>query len=318
MSSGFHIHINLLDFVLRSSSVQAGEINRLHMYFYGAASLILSVVIVATIYILKKFRQKENEAAQLKILSAKWEIPMIGIPLALVIFFFFMMLHTMHRVLPPVEAKQPDVVITGHQFWWEARYPAQHVTAANEIHLPVGRNILLKLNTADVIHDWWVPQFGNKMDLISGQDNYLWINIKSPGIYRGACSEFCGTQHAGMYIQVIAQAEEDYNEWLAHHEQNAVSINTPEIAKGAQIFQSKTCGNCHGIKGTIAKGRAGPDLTHLASRNTILTGLLTNNSENLKRWIQDPQKIKPGANMPKFFLDRGSLEALVAYLSSLQ
>lgn len=318
MQSGITLYINLLDFVLRSSSLQAKEINRLHIYFYEAAGIILLVVIATTIFMLKKFKQKNGEVQETKTLSARWEIPMIGIPLVLVVFFFYMSLRTMQHVLPSAEGKQPDVVITGHQFWWEAQYPANGVVTANEIHLPVGKTILLKLNSADVIHDWWVPQFGNKMDLINGRDNYLWVNITAPGIYKGACSEFCGAQHAGMFIQVIAQNEDDYNKWLAHFKQSAVPVNNELIQKGAQIFQMQTCGNCHGIKGTNARGRAGPDLTHLASRSTLLTGLLINNRYNLKQWIQDPQKIKPGANMPNFFLDKSSMEALVTYLSSLQ
>lgn len=155
------------------------------------------------------------------------------------------------------------------------------------------------------------------MDLVSGKENYLWVNIKQPGIYRGICSEFCGAQHANMHIIVIAQNEQDYDRWLQTTAAPSV-INNALSANGAQIFQEKTCGNCHRIKGTPALGGAGPDLTHLASRQTILTGMLENNQNNLKRWIEDPQNIKPGAKMPKFALDKPSLDALTTYLTTLK
>lgn len=308
----------LLQSVLQSYSKEANEINRLHVYFYWAAGFILLAVTVSTVLVLYKFRHKPGKPFEPKQLSSKWEIPMLGVPLALVIVFFFMMLKTMRDVLPAAEGKNADVVITGHQFWWEANYPAQNVTTANEIHLPAGRPILLKLLSADVIHDWWVPSFGNKMDLVSGKENYLWLNIKEPGEYKGICSEFCGAQHANMHINVIAQNEQDYNGWLQQHAQNAAATNDALAQAGARIFMDRTCGNCHRVKGTAAVGGSAPDLTHLASRKTLLTGVMENNQENLKKWIENPQEIKPGAKMPKFALDKPSLDALTTYLTSLK
>ncbi len=314
----FTAHFYLLDSVLHSATTQAEEINKLHVYFLFAAAFILFIVTAATVYVLLKFKSKEGQEYQPKTLSTKWEILMIGVPMAMVIVFFILTVRTMHDVLPSAEGKSPDVVVTGHQFWWEAQYPGQQVTTANEIHLPAGKTILVKLLSADVIHDWWVPEFGNKMDLISGKENYLWLNIKKPGIYHGACSEFCGAQHAGMRLIVIAQPEQEYNQWLLQHKQPAAATNDALAQTGAQIFAEKTCGNCHNISGTSSNGQAGPDLTHLASRQTLLTGLIPNNKESLARWIENPQEIKPGANMPKFYLDKDSVNALVAYLSSLK
>lgn len=172
--------------------------------------------------------------------------------------------------------------------------------------------------SADVIHDWWVPSFGNKMDLVSGRENYLWVNIKKPGKYLGACSEFCGAQHTNMHIIVIAHSPQDYQQWLALHTTSAVSASHQLAKLGQQVFLNKTCGNCHNVKGTAAHGNAGPDLTHMASRQTLLTGVLANNPENLKKWLAHPQDIKPGAKMPAFMLDNDSLNALVAYLTSLK
>ncbi|WP_018614330.1 cytochrome c oxidase subunit II [Segetibacter koreensis] len=311
-------HFYLLDYVFDSSSTQAEDINRLHVYFLFAAAFILFVVIGCTVLVLLKFRHRQGVDYQPKSLSQKWEILTIGVPMLLVIVFFVLTLKTMHRVLPEVNGRKPDVVITGHQFWWEANYPAQKVITANEIHLPAGRTILLKLLSADVIHDWWVPDFGNKMDLVSGKENYLWLNIKKPGVYHGACSEFCGAQHAGMQLTVIAEGEDDYEKWLTSHA-SLPAVITDTIAQiGEKLFTEKTCGNCHNISGTSNRGRDGPDLTHLASRKTLLTGLIENNKDNLGKWILKPQEIKPGAKMPDFKMDKQSADEIVAYLSSLK
>lgn len=314
----YNTHFYLLDSIFQSSTTQAEDINRLHTYFLFAAGFILFVVIACTVLVLYKFRHKEGEVYEAKSLSQKWEILTIGIPMALVILFFIMTIRTMHRVLPSIEGRTPDVVITGHQFWWEANYPAQKVTTANEVHLPVGRPILLKLLSADVIHDWWIPGFGNKMDLVTGKENYIWFDIKKPGVYRGICNEFCGAQHAKMNIIVIAQNEQDYHQWLQQNSAKPMMMDNALAQTGAKIFAEKTCGNCHNIGEAQGTVTAGPNLTHLAGRQTLLTGVLVNNKENLKRWIENPQEIKPGARMPKFVFDKQSLEALATYLTSLK
>lgn len=210
------------------------------------------------------------------------------------------------------------MIITGHQWWWEVQYPGKDVVAANEIHLPVGRKVLIELRSDDVIHDWWVPELGPKMDMEPGSANYLWVTIHKPGIYHGACSEFCGKQHAWMRIQVIAQKLDDYQQWLAERKKPAVTPASKLALTGASIFNSSTCANCHSIKGTEALGVAGPDLTHVASRKTLLTGLMLNNKQNLEKWINDPQSVKPGALMPRFIFKKDTINALVEYLSSLK
>lgn len=303
-----------LQSVLRSSSHQAEEINRITNYFFIAAGFILLVVTALTVYVLYKFNAKRPQTAS-KPMSKKWEIAMIGVPSLLVAVFLFLNIKTINSVEPDHNGQIPEAIITAHQWWWEASYPSSNVIAANEIHLPAGKKILLKLLAADVIHDWWVPQFGNKMDMVPAQENYLWLTIKEPGEYYGVCSEFCGVQHAHMRLKIIAQNEEDYNNWLMQHQQPA--MNTPSIS-GAQLFMQKTCGNCHRINGTQAKGTVGPDLTHLGSRQTLLAGLLENNLENLEYWIKDPQQLKPGAYMPDFHLDDTTVKSIAAYLNSLK
>lgn len=302
--------------ILTSSSRQADEINRIINYFFLAAGFILLLVAGLTAYILFRFRQNKNEHKTLKELNTKWEIGMIGVPAILVSIFLYFSISTMNRINPGVEGKIPDVIITAHQWWWQADYTAGNVITSNEIHLPAGKTLLLKLVAADVIHDWWVPQFGNKMDIIPYQDNYLWLTIKEPGEYYGICSEFCGYQHANMRIKVVAQTEKEFNRWLKENQEPAVADTL--FATGEQLFMAKTCGNCHRINGTAANGNTGPDLTHIGSRTTLLAGLLVNNPENLKRWIQHPQQIKPGAYMRDFFLNDSTANAIAAYLNSLK
>lgn len=303
-----------LQSIFKASSDQAQELNRVTNYFFWAAGFILLVVAILTAYMLYRFREK-NANAQ-KTLSTRWEVLMIGVPSVMVAVFLYFSIVTMNHVQSAVKNAQPDVVITGHQWWWEASYTGTGVKTANEIHLPAGKRLLLKLLSDDVIHDWWIPALGNKMDMVPTQENYLWVTIKEPGIYYGACSEFCGPQHAHMRIKVIAEKEDQFNKWLTVLQEPA--LQGPELISGQKLFMSKTCANCHRINGTSAQGTTGPDLTHLAGRSTLLAGLINNNVENLERFIRDPQKIKPESRMPEFLLDDTTIKAIATYLYSLK
>lgn len=304
-----------LQSIFRSSSQQAEEINRLTNYFFIAAGFILLVVIVLTALVVYKFRDGKEASTDAPPLSKKWEIATIGVPTVLVLIFLYLNIKTIIRVEPAVNGRTPDIIITAHQWWWQANYPSTNAVAANEIHLPAGKKLLLKLLSADVIHDWWVPQLGNKMDMVPNHENYLWLTIKKPGVYYGTCSEFCGDQHAHMRIKVIAENEADYNNWMQAHAQPS---SGDTLQTGAQLFVQITCGNCHRIKGTRADGNAGPDLTHLGSRQTLLAGLLENNQQNLEDWIRHPQQVKPGANMPDFHLNDTTVRDIAAYLHTLK
>jgi cytochrome c oxidase subunit II len=305
-----------LQSIFNSSSQQSEEINRLTIYFLWAAGFILFVVVVLTVYVLYRFPERKENGG--KELSIKWEILMIGVPFAMVGFFFYLSVHTMNHLQPPVEGRQPTVVITGHQWWWEVMYPGANVITANEVHLPVGQKLLLDLKAADVIHDWWVPQLGNKSDMIPTQENYLWVTINKPGEYYGICSEFCGAQHANMRIKVVAQTREDYSKWLQMNRQDSAINNIHLTSGGNQLFVSKTCGSCHRIAGTTAMGNTGPDLTHFASRQTLLAGLLMNNPENLMAFLRNPQLVKPGMHMPDFLLDDSTIRKISNYLYTLK
>lgn len=314
-------HILLLQSVEDPASIQADRINGLFNHFNVVAALMLLLVLVLTTWFCIRFRRPADDNGEGSPVEGNriMEVLMIGVPTLLLAWFFYEAFTVSQDVLPSVAStRKPDVVITGHQFWWEANYPGKKVSTANEVHLPVGSELLIELRSADVVHDWWVPQLGNKMDLVPGRINNIWLNIRKPGDYIGACSEFCGEQHAWMRIRVVAQSREDFDRWL---DSNAVAAAAPadELArKGKTLFETRSCANCHRVEGTPASGTAGPDLTHLASRSTLLTGLLTMSERNLNDWIDHPQQIKHGAYMPAFMFPRDSVTALAHYLGQLK
>jgi cytochrome c oxidase subunit 2 len=203
-------------------------------------------------------------------------------------------------------------------WWWEVRYPEQDIVTANEIHIPAGEPVRLELASADVIHSFWVPRLNGKRDLIPGMENVFWIQADEPGVYRGQCGEYCGAQHANMAFHVIALPRDEFNAWLAARTKLPPQPATAAAQRGAQIFRTAGCVQCHAIRGTQASGNAGPDLTHLGSRGTIGAAMLPNTRGNLAAWIADPQAIKPGIKMPRTFLAADDLQALVTYLEGLK
>lgn len=301
------------------ASPEAERIGPLGNAFLIAATAMILLVIVLTIWITLRYRhtRRPGEPRQAKG-SRKMEILMTGVPLLMVTGFFFWSMHTMRGIMPDGKQRRPDVIITGHQWYWAAAYPGTAALTANEIHLPVHRRLLLQLNSADVIHDWWVPALGPKMDMVPGTNNYVWTTINDTGTYDGSCSEFCGAQHAWMRIRVVAQSEKDFTAWLSREAAAAHPPGDSLSAAGAVIFTSFTCGSCHRIKGTTADGETGPDLTHLAARQTLLAGRMNNDSANLFEWLDDPQKVKPGAHMPRFIFGKDTIRALVSYLDNLK
>ena len=311
-----------LQSMLQPHSDQAERISVIFNQFNIAAFSMLALVSILTTFIVIKYRKKKNQQELPKQIkgNGKVEALMIGIPTLLVLFFFFRSLAVMRslNVNDDDLSETPDIIITAHQFWWEATYPASGLTVANEIHLPAGKKLLVELHSADVIHDWWVPSLGRKMDMIPNRKNYTWITIKKPGKYIGACSEFCGAQHAWMRINVIAQDSAGFQNWMAANSRPAVGPADSLSALGAAVFQSSTCADCHRIQGTVANASVGPDLTHLSSRTEMLAGMLPVTESNLLHWISDPQEIKPGAHMPAYIFSQDTLNAIAHYMAQLK
>lgn len=226
---------------------------------------------------------------------------------------------TLAEVASPPSKPKITIEITGHKWWWEARYlsnePEQIFTTANEIHIPVGEPVAIKLRSTDVIHSFWVPALSGKTDLIPGQINTTWILADRPGTFRGQCTEYCGLQHAHMGFEVVASSNADFEKWRQNQLKGASDEALGNEA-GQRAFQQK-CGVCHTVRGTTAGGRVGPDLTHLMSRTTIVAATLPNKPGFLSGWIADPQHVKPGSKMPKLQIGGNELAAIRDYLQKL-
>lgn len=222
------------------------------------------------------------------------------------------------RLSDPPGAGELRVRVVGEMWWWRVLYFEGDRVAfetANEIVIPAGRPVTFELESADVIHSFWVPQLGAKLDMIPGRRNLLRLQADAPGIYRGQCTEFCGAAHALMAFEVIAVSETAFATWRAAQAQPALA----EASRGRAVFASVGCGACHSVRGTEANGRMGPDLTHLASRRTLAAGILPNDRQTLERWIDNPDALKPGVRMPAYErLADADRAALTLYLESLQ
>jgi cytochrome c oxidase subunit II len=225
------------------------------------------------------------------------------------------------EVAGPPSHPQLVLDVTAHQWWWEVGYPSEQpsraFSTANEIHIPVGARVLVRLHGSDVIHSFWVPQLSGKTDVIPGQTNLSWLQAQQPGRYRGQCSEFCGFQHAHMAFEVVAESSADFERWQALQLQSAPAALTAAQMRGQQVVEYR-CGLCHQVRGTSAGALSAPDLTHLASRRTIAAGSLLNTPGNLAAWIVNPQQLKPGALMPAQELAPPQLADVLAYLAVLQ
>ena len=229
---------------------------------------------------------------------------------------------TLNAASRPARVPSLTMDVTGHQWWWEVTYseaghPDLAFTTANEIHLPVGLPVRVRLHSADVIHSFWLPQLAGKTDVVPGQTNETWVEATRPGTSRGLCGEYCGLQHATMALAVTAEPRAQFDHWAQARRAEAVPPATADAEAGRVVF-ARTCGVCHAVAGTMALGRVGPDLTHVASRGTIGAGALDNTPANLARWIHDAPAVKEGARMPAIPLDDAELRAVVAYLETLR
>ena len=212
--------------------------------------------------------------------------------------------------------------VIARQWWWEARYPSPQAdltaVTANEIHLPVGKPIIILTASRDVIHSFWAPNLNGKRDLMPGYQTAFSFQVDTAGIYRGQCAEYCGEQHAHMGFEIVAEAADQFDAWLQQQRKPAVDTTDATALRGREVFLTHACVLCHTIRGTEAGSKVGPDLTHVATRRMIAAATLSNAPGSLAGWITDPQRIKPGARMPANPLDPNDLQALITYLRGLQ
>lgn len=242
----------------------------------------------------------------------------VVMPVAVVSAVFVATVFAMRDVArdPPRDALIVELV--GHQWWWEVRYPTEGVITANEIHIPVGRPVEFRLRSADVIHSFWAPALGGKLDLLPDVVNTLVLEADVPGVHRTECAEFCGLHHALMKLTVVAEPGDQFAAWVANQSAPAVAPTSGVTQRGQQLFVDGECAKCHAVRGTAADGRDGPDLTHLATRSAIGAGAAENTSEDLREWITDPHRFKNEVDMPATELSDADVRAIVAYLESLE
>jgi len=297
-------------------------------YFTLAVSIIVCLVIGVLLWIAVLRRRPGDAALDMRAIplqrgtgGIRWiSIGLIvsALPLAVTLVWTLMTLSAIAG--PPVN---PGLIldVTARQWWWEVQYPSTHptdiVTTANEIHIPIGVPVLVRLHGSDVIHSFWVPKLSGKTDVIPGMTNLSWLQADAPGRFRGQCSEYCGYQHAHMAFEVVAESKGDFDRWLDGQRREAAPPSTPAQTRGLALVEYR-CGLCHRVRGTDAGAISAPDLTHLMSRQTLAAGTLPNNPGNLVGWVQNPQFIKPGNLMPNQELSAQQLSDTLAYLESLE
>lgn len=303
--------------VFNPASPEARDLLNLWNVCIWVCGFVLAAVTLPMLYILVRYRKVGTDEPPQVAGNKNLEIIWTLIPLALITLLFILSVNTARAVDHPVRS-EPDIIVTGHQWWWEVTYPTANATTANEIHVPVGRDVLIGVETADVIHDFWVPRLGRKIDAIPGRRNFVWIRADEPGEYLGACAEFCGAQHAWMRFRVVAQAPSAYDSWLNAQAAAAIEPAGDDAKRGQARFGELTCANCHNIRGINSQKQYGPDLTHVASRKMLAAERIENIPENLKNWLHEPDVVKPKCEMPNLKLSGDDLNELTAFLESLK
>lgn len=310
--------------IFGADSPPSESIRRLAWLVLGICAAIFVIVEALLVIAVIRFRRRRAAGAddppQLygsNPIELAWTI----VPLLIVFVLGLVTIRTIREVQltePPTGALRVQVI--GHQWWWEYRYPDElgsdrPVIVANELVVPVGRPVWLELESADVIHSWWVPRLAGKTDCVPARTNVTWFEARRPGVYLGQCAEYCGTQHANMLLRVTAVPADEFRAWLEH--QATPAVVDPVVDDGRRLFASLACLNCHAIQG-VSAGMFGPNLTHLASRETIGSGVAPFSRANLRAWIADPQTMKPGCNMPSLKLDDRTLDSITDYLMTLR
>jgi cytochrome c oxidase subunit 2 len=311
--------------VLRPAGPQAAHIAQLWWLMLAVGTAVLAAVVVATVWAVARARRRPSDPhpdAARDSRAARYVSGAVALSVVLLAVLFIGTLLT-ERALArlPLDGAL-HIELTGYQWWWQVRYddpdPARIFTTANEIHIPVGRPVIVTLRASDVIHSLWVPNLAGKKDLIPGRETTMSLRADTAGEYRAQCAEFCGYQHARMALFVIAQPQADYDNWVDTQRKPAPEPADDLRKRGRQVFETSTCAMCHAIQGTKAQATRGPDLTHVAGRRSLGAGVLANTSADRAAWVVDAQAVKPGVNMPPQPLSHEDLQAILAYLDTLQ
>jgi cytochrome c oxidase subunit 2 len=311
---------------LDAQSHQARDIASLFWWMMGGAWIGLGLVVALLFWSWKRRRRrgfgsdtggdKPGEKAGVGVVVGMGIVmPIVVLATLFVIADIFVIRTTQ---APAKSATRLTIQVIGHQWWWEVRYPGTTAVTANEIHIPVRTPVRVQVQTADVIHSFWVPELNRKIDAIPDRTNVEELDADAVGIYLGRCAEFCGLQHAHMAMKVFVDPPDVFRRWLAGEEKPASSPSGALATRGESVFMNGPCSSCHTIRGTSASGYVGPDLTHLQSRTTLAGVTIPNRKGYLAGWIVDSQHVKPGNQMPNIDLAGPQLQALLAYLEGLR
>jgi len=305
-------------------STPADGIFQLSLFVLAITTAIFVIVVGLMAYAVVRFRRRTDDGVEPTPVFGSYQVELAWtiVPVLIVVALFLATARVIASMQhPPKPPDALDVVVIGHQYWWEYRYPALGVVTANELHVPVSdpahpRPTFLTLLSADTDHSFWVPRLAGKTDLIANHPNSMWIDPHETGVYLGQCAQYCGTQHAKMLLRVYVDSREDFDRWIEGQRRPAQVVGA--VAHGRHVFESTACVNCHAVGGTAAQGRFGPDLTHFMSRDTIASGAAPNTKENLRLWLRDPDALKPGSRMPAMNLSETDVNAVADYLESLR
>lgn len=303
---------------LAPASAEAEHISVLFWAMAVGAFLIWTTVSGLAFYALLVAPQRHDER-----LTRRWIIGGgVIVPTVILSVLLVFALRSLPDLLRPAPESSMRIEVVGSQWWWRFTYPTPDggsVEIANELHLPVGEPVRFDLRSDDVVHSFWIPSLGGKVDMIPGHQTQISLFPKKVGTYRGVCAEYCGASHADMAFDVEVTSRDDFDTWLRRQSQIAVAPQNDESIRGAKVFRQSGCGACHTIRGTEADGSIGPDLTHVGSRVSLAAGAMDNTEAKLKDWITHPRTIKPDVSMPGFHsLTNKEVEQLAAYLKGLK
>jgi cytochrome c oxidase subunit 2 len=288
---------------------------------WGTLLISVAVMLIVGALVLAGLLRRRAPASPDALIPEKgglsWLWVGVGLSSMALLFTVIWTMRVLAQVQAPAVSPRLTIEVTGHQWWWQVRYlsgdPSRQFVTANEIHIPVGEPVRVRLVGADVIHSFWVPQLAGKMDAIPGVTNQTWIEAAHPGTFRGQCTEYCGPQHAHMALEVVADTPRDFAAWWNHQLQAPAEA----ASAGAALFAAH-CGGCHAVRGTEAVGALGPDLSHLMRRATLASAILPNNDAVLRHWIADPQAFKPGSLMPAPQVSDRDLAQIAHWLETLE
>lgn len=305
------------------------SIHTVYVIVFWLSMFVFIAIMVLTLVLAVWFRERPGRVARQFHGNTRLEVLWTAIPVAIVAI---MLVPTWQSIADTTDSP-PDgameIRATGKQWWFEFEYPELGIITANELHLEVDQPVYVTLFAEDVIHSFWIPQLAGKVDMVPGHENDMWFtpNQAQEEAFLGQCVEFCGTSHANMRFRVFVHDEAGFDAWVANEQSDGVEPTSELGQQGKEVFLRSACVGCHAVNGTLAQGRIGPDLTHIGSRETIASGVLENNLENLVDWISDPEEFKPGIDpeddsrfMPAFrtLLPAEDIRAIAQYLSELK